>query len=469
MAEQTDKINCSICLNDFTEPKIIECGHGFCMKCLEDYVSRLGKVGKDNRFPCPLCRQEVIVPVGGSKTLSSTKEIESIKRTTTKCDVCKRKVESKFHCLDCKKCFCLSCKPPHDSFFSNHHVSEQGRNRKTTEGRQSFCNRHKTENVEFYCKDCCQTICKECQISDHKGHKTLKIKLYGKEAMAELENLKTEFEKKMAELTNYVDDVNKKISAINTSVATSSAKIDQQVKTICETVTRKGSEFKLYIQNAREKEERKMKRIVESSKNFIDQLQESVHNINTILKGDSMYDVLNELPTLRNQRRENEAYELNNLYDVSTEFHLGEINTSTLDQMIGKLEITRNVTITHNFKHSEVTNAWGFSPVYKVEDRLWHFKASRNLKSLWFYYLNLGVMVYGEHLLSDKTKVSLKLINNTDVMKTVVNTSPPTTTSLATEFIWNNAYYMNQMSSAGFVNNDQFTVQATIVVTDIKT
>ncbi|KAK6172533.1 hypothetical protein SNE40_016168 [Patella caerulea] len=483
MAEQTEKINCSICLSDFTEPKTIDCGHQFCVKCLEDYVC---KVGKDNLFPCPLCRQDAIIPDGGIRNFPSSSscvntESESINSTTPNCDACKRKKKSNFHCLDCQSCFCAACKTPHDFFFSDHRVSKLGHSRNAVDGGQPFCSRHTTENVEFYCKDCCQIICKECQISDHKDHDSLEINLYGKEAMADLKNLKTEYENKMAEMTNYVDHVNKKISVINTSAATSCAKIDEQVKTICEAVTKRGCEFKADVQNARQKEERKMKMVVESSKKIIDELEESVDNINIILKGDSMYDVLDELPTLRSQWQENEARELINLYDVSTEFHLGKINTTTLDEMIGNIEMTQSVMITHNFESSEVTDVWRFSPVYKVEDRLWHFKVRKNK------CLNLGMMVYGENLASGKTKVTMKLIENYDVNRSVFGTPTFSTPSLTKELTLgtgnndvNRSIFGTQTRSIAsltkeltwdtgrpayiYGNNGQFTVQATIII-----
>ncbi|KAK6172543.1 hypothetical protein SNE40_016177 [Patella caerulea] len=291
--------------------------------------------------------------------------------------------------------------------------------------------------------------------------------------MTELKNLKIKLEMKITELTNYVEDVNKKNSAINTSTVTSCAKIDQQVKNICEAVTRKGCEFKLYLQNARQKEERKLKRIVESSENFIDELEESVHNINTILKGDSMYDALDGLLTMRSQWEDDEARELIKLYDVSSEFHSGEIDTSTLDQMIGQLEITQSKKLTHTFNCSEVNQDSSFSPVYKVEDRSWHFKAyqyypPRSYKC----YLNLGMVVYGEDLVSNKIKVTMEFINNTYKGQPVVVVPLPRNTSLATEFIWETGYRMDELASVGVLDDeygDQFTVQATIVVTDMKT
>ncbi|XP_055959061.1 E3 ubiquitin-protein ligase TRIM56-like [Patella vulgata] len=465
MAEQTDKINCSICLNDFTEPKTIECGHGFCLKCLEDYIT---KVGKDNRFPCPLCRQDVTIPVGGIKNLSSTTEIESIKRTTTKCDVCKRKVESKFNCLDCKKCFCLSCKTPHDSFFSDHHVSDLAHSRNTTKRHPSICNHHTLEKLEFYCKDCCQTICNECQISDHKGHDTMEMNAYGNEVRIEMENLKTQFQQKIAELEKYVDDTNKKIFDMNASAVTSSAKIDQQVKAICEAVTTKGREFKLRMQRALQKEEHKMKRVVESTNNFIDQLKESMYNINVILKGDSMYGVLDLLPSIRCQQEDNEAHKLTMIYDVYSTFNTGNMDTATLNSMIGNLEIVGQAAITNTFKYYSQTNHIArYSPVYGVEDELWYIRASRKKYTInqlnvtySIDYVDVGMVLCGAKAQPTNTVVTMELISNNATSNIVSKTLPLTREPLATVFDWQKVCQCDEMKS--FISNDTFTVKGTI-------
>ncbi|XP_050416779.1 uncharacterized protein LOC126830434, partial [Patella vulgata] len=334
---------------------------------------------------------------------------------------------------------------------SNHHVSDLTHSRNTVDGSRLFCYRHKTENVEFYCKDCCQIICKKCQISDHKDHDTSDIKLYRKLAMTELKN--------------YVDNVNEKIFYMNASAVTSSKKIDQQVQAICETVTTKGRKFKLHMQRELQKEEFKMKRVVESSKKIIDKLEESVHNINTILKGDSMYGVLDRLPTLKSKQEENEARELNELYDVTSEFDRKIINTtSTINTMMGELKITRNVMITYYFKYSEIKHNWRYSPVYKVEDTLWHFKAFETGSG----HLILGMIAYGENLVSDTPEVTIKLVNSTDEQKSVVKVMRrPCLATLKADYTWNTGCEKGRMSSAGFVNNDRFSLQATIAAKDI--
>src|SRR5688572_26413714 len=59
IAEVTE---CSICVQIFTNPKILPCVHTFCLHCLETY-------GKDKKpgdqMVCPICRNEFLIPDGG--------------------------------------------------------------------------------------------------------------------------------------------------------------------------------------------------------------------------------------------------------------------------------------------------------------------------------------------------------------------------------------------------------------------
>lgn len=55
---------CSVCHGIFSKPKALPCMHTFCKDCLRDFVfSRSYDVV--GRFPCPACRQEVIIPPSG--------------------------------------------------------------------------------------------------------------------------------------------------------------------------------------------------------------------------------------------------------------------------------------------------------------------------------------------------------------------------------------------------------------------
>ncbi|XP_078542621.1 E3 ubiquitin-protein ligase TRIM39-like [Lissotriton helveticus] len=47
-----DEATCSICLEYFTDPVIIDCGHNFCRSCITQSWE-----GRDGNFPCPQCRE----------------------------------------------------------------------------------------------------------------------------------------------------------------------------------------------------------------------------------------------------------------------------------------------------------------------------------------------------------------------------------------------------------------------------
>ena len=55
------QVTCSICLDTFTEPKILSCHHTFCCECLERHARVSQRQGK---FRCPECQVEINLPEG---------------------------------------------------------------------------------------------------------------------------------------------------------------------------------------------------------------------------------------------------------------------------------------------------------------------------------------------------------------------------------------------------------------------
>lgn len=50
----SEYLTCTICWNIYKDPKILECGHSYCAKCLQGYVSVVQK--QRDYFECPICR-----------------------------------------------------------------------------------------------------------------------------------------------------------------------------------------------------------------------------------------------------------------------------------------------------------------------------------------------------------------------------------------------------------------------------
>ncbi|KAL3891952.1 hypothetical protein ACJMK2_004194 [Sinanodonta woodiana] len=61
VAQISEVLQCPICLETLTRPKVIPCGHTFCALCLQSYINK--KVTHSGHtqpcFPCPLCRTDI--------------------------------------------------------------------------------------------------------------------------------------------------------------------------------------------------------------------------------------------------------------------------------------------------------------------------------------------------------------------------------------------------------------------------
>ena len=57
------ELNCSICMNIYSDPKLLQCLHAYCRKCLVKLVVR------DQQgqliLSCPMCRHDTPVPANG--------------------------------------------------------------------------------------------------------------------------------------------------------------------------------------------------------------------------------------------------------------------------------------------------------------------------------------------------------------------------------------------------------------------
>ena len=52
-------VECSICLESFTEPKTITCLHTFCCECLKKHALTSQR---DGQFRCPECQTQIAIP-----------------------------------------------------------------------------------------------------------------------------------------------------------------------------------------------------------------------------------------------------------------------------------------------------------------------------------------------------------------------------------------------------------------------
>ena len=179
-----DNLKCSICLELFSDPRVIPCLHTYCLKCLQDLVS-----DQKSELSCPKCRTKYEIPKGGVGSylsdLSILPELEIAKATTeikqTKiCDFCITGEVAVSYCNECTEYLCEYCKGMHKrgkrssthtvtlleeaALFGSSSISHVNK-------QDPYCSQHPDYKIEIFCKTCDTLICPVCMLeTTHKGH-----------------------------------------------------------------------------------------------------------------------------------------------------------------------------------------------------------------------------------------------------------------------------------------------------------
>jgi len=200
---------CCLCLQVFTDPRVLPCLHTFCLKCLEN----MGITIPNDWLLCPVCGSKFTAPGEGLKGLpinifaeKSADVRANPKFTSTgkiSCDACAKnnlgdeKVAEKY-CINCEDRLCLECCAKHNE-KSEHlivYLNCQEETKTEKENETCRCRVHEEETPTLFCTFCRKVICEKCFQESHSSHSCEKIKeLVVKETKAllqELAALKTE-------------------------------------------------------------------------------------------------------------------------------------------------------------------------------------------------------------------------------------------------------------------------------------
>ncbi|XP_074485967.1 E3 ubiquitin-protein ligase TRIM21-like [Sebastes fasciatus] len=226
-----DQFLCSICLDVFTDPVTIPCGHNFCKNCINEHWNT------SDRCLCPMCKKvfntrpelhvntfisEMVVQFRQSaqqKTTSSSSEQQVSKPGEVPCDVCTgTKLKALKSCLVCLASYCETHLEPHltMSGLKRHQLIDPVEN---LEGR--MCAKH-DKPLELFCKTDQTCVCMLCHVVDHKMHDVVPLK-------EEYEGKKAKLGKIEGEIQQMIQKRRLKIQEIKHSVDLSEEDADREI------------------------------------------------------------------------------------------------------------------------------------------------------------------------------------------------------------------------------------------------
>ncbi|XP_071385651.1 E3 ubiquitin-protein ligase TRIM39-like [Centroberyx affinis] len=211
-----EQFQCCICLDIFTDPVSIPCGHNLCLGCIKGYW--------DMRCTaeCPLCKEtfknrpelrinrgladitehfrrslkgkphrgedvNTVVSPGTEKCSSG----QRIGADEVPCDICHgNKLTAVKSCLVCQASYCENHLIPHqrETALKGHRVTDPA-----TFTIRNLCRKH-NKRLEMFCKKDQTPLCITCIYRDHKDHKPVPMEEESKRIKSQLKKTETEFQ-----------------------------------------------------------------------------------------------------------------------------------------------------------------------------------------------------------------------------------------------------------------------------------
>ena len=180
-------LNCSICLDAYTDPKLLQCFHVYCRQCLVRLVGRdqQGKLG----LTCPICRQVTPVPDRGVAGLQPAFHLHRL-----------LEIQDSINKLD---------NPVDTSVI--------------------YCFKHPREEVKLYCDTCGELVCYKCALKGGKHHSH------------DYKELDLAFQEYQKEVTSSLEPMEKQVTTIKRALA--------QLDTRCGEISNQRVATKYKVQN----------------------------------------------------------------------------------------------------------------------------------------------------------------------------------------------------------------------------
>ncbi|XP_056093397.1 E3 ubiquitin-protein ligase TRIM39-like [Rhinichthys klamathensis goyatoka] len=203
-----EELQCSICLEVFTDPVTTPCGHNFCKTCL------IKCWPNTQTCFCPLCKEtfsktpDLKINTTLREVVQHFKEKLNLEESEVFCDICdERKQKAVKTCLMCQSSYCDSHLEPH------HRVPRLKKHTliNAVENLEDYiCQKHERP-LELFCRDDQTCVCLSCTEGEHRTHNTVPIEEESREKKARLVQTQTD-------IHQMIQDKKKKIQEIQHSV-----------------------------------------------------------------------------------------------------------------------------------------------------------------------------------------------------------------------------------------------------------
>ena len=238
---------CGICSNIFDDPRMLNCLHTFCCKCL-----KTKSFAYATSVECPTCKTATPLKTGGVNALlkdlrkSYEAEVAQLSRKIhskeeKSCDQCidKSNGPATSFCMECSEFLCESCSKHHIAWRKtfNHELQPVGGDQLDSKAvnvphKPMNCQLHEDEILKFYCETCSALICRDCRDLHHKGHSVDRVEQMAEKEKIALKSTRGSADQAKAKLDSAITHGNEVIQHIQSKQKSIEEGIDSTFKAL---------------------------------------------------------------------------------------------------------------------------------------------------------------------------------------------------------------------------------------------
>ncbi|XP_033490772.2 E3 ubiquitin-protein ligase TRIM21-like [Epinephelus lanceolatus] len=299
---------CSICLDVFTDPVTIPCGHNFCKTCINTHWDI------NVPYQCPNCkklfytRPELQVNTfisemaaqfrqsAQQKASSSSSEQQVSKPGEVPCDVCTgTKLKAVKSCLMCLVSYCETHLEPHltISGLKKHQLIDPVENLE-----DRMCLKH-DKLLELFCKTDQMCVCMLCTVSDHKTHDVVPLREEYKGKKAELGKTETEIQQMILKRRLKIQEIKLSVKLSQRGADREIADGVQVFTALKESVERSQAELMDTIKEKQRKTKKQAEGFIKELEQEISELKKRSTEVEQLSRSEDHLHVLQSLPSLK--------------------------------------------------------------------------------------------------------------------------------------------------------------------------
>ncbi|XP_058877745.1 E3 ubiquitin-protein ligase TRIM39-like [Acipenser ruthenus] len=251
-ASPEEKFSCSVCLDLFTEPATIPCGHSFCLDCIGSYWDQSDQTGV---YSCPQCRETFTPRPVLRKNNIINELVEELKKTRldskreppapapvsaepgdVPCDFCPSEIK-RGALRSCLTCLCSYCEAHLQPHYETAGLKRHALVQPLRDLEQKLCKQHQ-RLLELYCTTDQRCICALCIDSDHSDHSIVSSAKGRAEKKKELEVRQAEIENLIEERLKELERLNQAVESLKLSAHKERAESEQVLSELIRSIER---------------------------------------------------------------------------------------------------------------------------------------------------------------------------------------------------------------------------------------